>query len=156
MNHRTIVYSVPMASMQPKYVNADIFNLTVVGTIIGILMPQNESLPTPWYRLLSSITGAMTWKKYIERVMMIPLQIVNQLNLQLRATTLPLRYIPSSCPLFGWFNCKFMARSINVGNKRREFWVVRSNPWSISLLVVAHDRWSALRIVSSPQWRKER
>ena len=41
----------------PKSVIAGLFNLTVVGTIIGVLMPQNETLPTPWYRLLSSITG---------------------------------------------------------------------------------------------------
>ncbi len=42
---------------KPKSVVAGIFNLTVVGTIIGIIMPQNEKLPTPWYRIFSSIIG---------------------------------------------------------------------------------------------------
>lgn len=41
----------------PKSVVAGVFNLMVVGTVIGIVMPQNETLPTPWYRLFSSITG---------------------------------------------------------------------------------------------------
>lgn len=36
---------------------AGLFNLTCVGVVIGFIMPQNEQLPTPWYRLLSNITG---------------------------------------------------------------------------------------------------
>jgi cystinosin len=42
---------------KPESVIAGIFNLTVVGVLIGIVMPQNENLPTPWYRLVSSIIG---------------------------------------------------------------------------------------------------
>jgi cystinosin len=31
--------------------------LTVFGTIIGLAMPKNPALPTPWYRSLSSVIG---------------------------------------------------------------------------------------------------
>ena len=44
-------------SGKSESVIAGLFNLTVVGILIGIVMPQNEKLPTPWYRVLSSITG---------------------------------------------------------------------------------------------------
>jgi len=40
-----------------KSVVAGLFNLTVIGIIIGLIMPKNERLPTPWYRILSSIIG---------------------------------------------------------------------------------------------------
>ena len=42
---------------KPKSVVAGLFNLTVVGTILGLIMPQNGRLPTPWYRMFSSIIG---------------------------------------------------------------------------------------------------
>ena len=42
---------------KPKSVVQGLFNLTVVGTILGAVMPQNEELPTPWYRYCSSIVG---------------------------------------------------------------------------------------------------
>ena len=42
---------------RPESVIAGLFNLLVVGTLVGVAMPKNESLPTPWYRYLSSIVG---------------------------------------------------------------------------------------------------
>jgi cystinosin len=40
-----------------KSVIAGLFNLFVVGIIVGVIMPKNQALPTPWYRVLSSIIG---------------------------------------------------------------------------------------------------
>ena len=34
-----------------------LFNLVVVGSVLGIIVPKDSSLPTPWYRILSSIIG---------------------------------------------------------------------------------------------------
>mmetsp|Transcript_3464 Transcript_3464/g.4602 ORF Transcript_3464/g.4602 Transcript_3464/m.4602 type:complete len:548 (+) Transcript_3464:515-2158(+) len=40
-----------------KSVVAGLFKLMVLGAFIGIIMPKNEKLPTPWYRITSSIVG---------------------------------------------------------------------------------------------------
>jgi cystinosin len=34
-----------------------LLSLTIVGTSLGMLLPQNQDLPTPWYRGLSSAIG---------------------------------------------------------------------------------------------------
>lgn len=36
---------------------AGLTTLTIVGTTLGLLLPQNQALPTPWYRAVSSSIG---------------------------------------------------------------------------------------------------
>ena len=41
----------------PLKIIVGLFSLAIVGSIIGSIMPKDQTLPTPWYRLLSSIIG---------------------------------------------------------------------------------------------------
>lgn len=41
----------------PSKIIVGLFSLAIVGSIIGSIMPKDQTLPTPWYRLLSSIIG---------------------------------------------------------------------------------------------------
>mmetsp|Transcript_30223 Transcript_30223/g.46357 ORF Transcript_30223/g.46357 Transcript_30223/m.46357 type:complete len:387 (+) Transcript_30223:178-1338(+) len=41
----------------PRAVTTGLCTLFVVGTIIGLSLPKNETLPTPWYRIVSSVVG---------------------------------------------------------------------------------------------------
>lgn len=34
-----------------------LLTLSVIGGILGLIMPKNEALPTPWYRTVSSCIG---------------------------------------------------------------------------------------------------
>ena len=38
-------------------IKSGLTTIVVVGTMIGLVMPKNTSLPTPWYRTLSSAIG---------------------------------------------------------------------------------------------------
>lgn len=42
---------------RPKSVAQGLFNLSLLGAVIGVIMPHNEDLPTPWYRICSSVIG---------------------------------------------------------------------------------------------------
>ena len=41
----------------PLKIIVGLFSLAIVGSTIGSIMPKDQTLPTPWYRLLSSIIG---------------------------------------------------------------------------------------------------
>lgn len=41
----------------PSKIIVGLFSLAIVGSIIGSIMPKDQTLPTPWYRQLSSIIG---------------------------------------------------------------------------------------------------
>eukprot|EP00563_Minutocellus_polymorphus_P019121 CAMPEP_0197720146 /NCGR_PEP_ID=MMETSP1434-20131217/3597_1 /TAXON_ID=265543 /ORGANISM="Minutocellus polymorphus, Strain CCMP3303" /LENGTH=334 /DNA_ID=CAMNT_0043304959 /DNA_START=40 /DNA_END=1044 /DNA_ORIENTATION=- len=38
-------------------IKSGLSTIVIIGTCIGLLMPQNTNLPTPWYRILSSAIG---------------------------------------------------------------------------------------------------
>lgn len=40
-----------------RSVRNGLFSVAIAGTVLGIFMPQNTALPTPWYRVVSSILG---------------------------------------------------------------------------------------------------
>lgn len=41
----------------PSNILKGLLALSIIGALLGVAMPKDQSLPTPWYRLISSITG---------------------------------------------------------------------------------------------------
>mmetsp|Transcript_26319 Transcript_26319/g.58492 ORF Transcript_26319/g.58492 Transcript_26319/m.58492 type:complete len:411 (+) Transcript_26319:163-1395(+) len=58
--HRVVSsFAIPLTDQTGSASNIllGLFNLAIVGSVLGIVVPKDPTLPTPWYRTVSSIIG---------------------------------------------------------------------------------------------------